>query len=139
MKTFVKSLLLTALLIFVDAEYLGSAAAQNNFVVPPDFPGRFASNIRPAPTYIDARVLVAGVAETHTFPANARMVIFSADCNFYANPNGVAAVPAADVTTGVGSELNPTAYYYATPGVSISLIAATNCVVTMSFYLNVAR
>ena len=49
---------------------------------------------RSAPLYIDARDLAASTNETHTVPAGADYVIFSADGDFYAKPNGAAAVPA---------------------------------------------
>jgi len=127
--------LLPMLLMFA----AGICAAQSNFVLPPDVPARYSSNIRPAPTYIDARVLAAGVAETHTMPANARFILFSANCDFYVNPNGTAAVPAADVTTGVGSELNPAAYYFSSPPTSISIISPVTCIVTMAIYLGPVR
>lgn len=119
---------------------LFAAQSVSNFVIPPDIPARYASNIRPAPTWIDARVLAANVAETHTMPANARFVLFSSDCGkFYVNPNGTAAVPAGDVTNGTASELNPAAYYFSAPPVSISIISPSTCVVTMSIYLGPVR
>lgn len=117
----------------------GAANSVGNFVIPPDIPARYASNIRPAPSYIDARVLAANTVESHTMPANARFVLFSSTCNFYVNPNGTAAVPAADVTDGTGSELNPAAYYWTTPPTSLSMIAPTACVVTMAIYLGPVR
>lgn len=111
------------------------AGAQGNFVIPPDVASRYASNIRPAPTYIDARVLAAGVAEVWTAPASTRFVVFSSNCNFYAKANAAAAVPAADVTDGSASELNPTAWYSTTPFTSIGVIAPTACIVTIAAYL----
>lgn len=129
--------ILYALLLISNAAF--AAGTVGNFIIPPDVAARYASNIRPAPTYIDARVLAANTAETHTMPSNTRFVLFSGNCNFYVNPNGTAAVPAADVTDGSGSELNPTAYYFSTPPTSLSLIAPTTCVVTMSVYLGPAR
>ena len=61
---------------------------------------------RCAPFYIDARDLAANTNETHTVPAGADFVFFSADGDFYAKPNGAAAVP-GDVTDGTASELKP--------------------------------
>ncbi len=88
---------------------------------------------RSAPNYIDARVLAANAAETHTVPAGAAFVIFSSDGDFYARPNTAAAVPGADVTDGSASELNPVIWDLA--GVtSISLVAAAARIVTLSFY-----
>lgn len=88
---------------------------------------------RPAPDYIDARVLAANTNEDHTVPATAKYVIFSADGDFYAKPGGTAAVPAADVTNGTGSELNPVIWDLT--GVStIGLIAEATRKVTLTFY-----
>lgn len=89
--------------------------------------------IRIAPTYVDARVLAATVSETHTLPSTARLVLFAADCNFYAKAGASAAVPAADVTDGTAAELNPAAWDV-TGLTQITLIAATACKVTLSIY-----
>ncbi len=87
----------------------------------------------PYATYVDARVLAAGVAETHTVPAGANKVIFSATADFYVKVGGTAAVPSADVTDGSGSMLNPQvrSIWGAT---TIGIIAPTTCIVTMEFY-----
>lgn len=85
--------------------------------------------------YVDNRVLAAAVAEQHTVPAGANWVLFSSDADFYAKfgTNPTAAVPAADVTDGTGSLLNPTVRYIS--GVAkISLVSSSACVVTMEFY-----
>lgn len=123
-----------AALLFATHTAFG-AGTVGNFVIPPDVPAKYPTNIRPAPTYTDARVLAANVAEVWTAPANARIVLFSSNCDFYANANAAAAVPAADVSDGTASELNPTAWYFSTPVTTIGLIAPTACVVTMAVYL----
>src|SRR5688572_24757680 len=88
--------------------------------------------IRSAPLYIDARDLAASTNETHTVPAGADYVIFSGDGDFYAKPNGAAAVP-SDVTDGTASELNPV--HWDLNGItSIGLIASAARKVTLSFY-----
>jgi len=112
-----------------------SAFAQSNFVVPSDIPRRYPSYIRPATAYVDAKVLAANVAEVWTAPANTRFVIFSANCDFYAKPNAAAAVPAADVSNGTASTLNPAGWYFSSPVVTIGLISATACTVTIEAYL----
>ena len=87
---------------------------------------------RSAPTYVDARDLAANTNETHTVPAGADYVIFSSDGDFYAKPNGAAAV-ASDVTDGTASELNP--LIWDLNGVtSLGLISASTRKVTLSFY-----
>ena len=89
---------------------------------------------RHAPSHVDARVLTANTNESHTVPAGARVVVFSATGDFYAEPGGTAAVPAADVTDGSASELNPTQWNL--DGVtSIGLIAPAATTITLSFYL----
>jgi hypothetical protein len=111
---------------------------QNNFVIPRASGANFPSNVRPVPTYVNARVLAANVAETTTLPAGTRIVIFSADCNFYASAVTSASIP-ADVTGGNASELNPSAWYFpntATQTQAISVISAVPCTVTFSAYTN---
>lgn len=113
----------------------GIATAQtvNRFRITSDSTGAYSSNIRSAPTWVDARVLASSTSETHTVPTGAAYVLFSADCNFYAKPGASAAVPASDVTDGTGSEQNPAAWQL-TGVTQITLIAASACKVTMSFY-----
>lgn len=114
---------------------LSTAFGQNNLVIPPDTNNRSSSLIRIAPTYIDARVLAAGVAETHTIPAGVNWVIFSSDCqpSFFARSGASVAVPAADVTNGTAGEMNPSAWRFFGE-TQISLIAPSACTVTMAFY-----
>lgn len=128
----------TFITLFAGLILLGASLpspAQSNFVIPSDFARRYASNIRPTPTYVDARVLAAGVAEVWTAPANTRFVVFSGNCNFYAKANAAAAVPAADVTDGTASELNPAAWYFSSPVTTIGVISSSACVLTISAYL----
>lgn len=82
---------------------------------------------------INNRVLASGVAESDTVPADARLVMFSSTGNFYCKINGTAAIPAADVTDGTGSELNPSVRSVEAAN-TISLIAPTACVVTLAYY-----
>ncbi len=101
------------------------------------FPGtnsQFSSLIRPVPSYVDARVLAASVAESQVVPAGSTWVLFSANCTFYAKANAAATVPGADTTNGSSSELNPAAWRITTGVISISVISPTACVITMSFY-----
>jgi hypothetical protein len=88
---------------------------------------------RSAPGHIDARALAANVAESHTVPAGAKFVIFGSDGDFYARPNGTAAVASADVTDGSGSELNPVIWDL-TGVTSIGLVSPAGRVVTLTFY-----
>jgi hypothetical protein len=117
-----------------DDELGRAQAAANNMRIELS-PGTGAStSIRPAPTYVDARVLAANVSETHTIPTGAGFVLFASTCNFYAKPGASAAVPAADVTDGTGSELNPAAWVITSSMTQITLISAVACTVTMVFY-----
>jgi hypothetical protein len=86
------------------------------------------------PLYVDARVLASGVAETVTIPATAKYVVFkSAPELFYVNWQGTAAAPAADVTDGTASELNPDVRYLGTLA-NFSIVAPATTIVTMLFY-----
>jgi hypothetical protein len=140
-----KNMVKTFIAIFVGLLVLGASLpsqAQNNFVIPRDASARNPSNIRSAPTYVQARVLAAGVSETITLPAGTRLVIFSSTCNFFAKTGASAAVPAADVTDGTASELNPTAWYYSnalTATQDVSVISSTACTVTASAYTGVLQ
>jgi hypothetical protein len=88
---------------------------------------------RNPPAHVNAAVLAAGTNESVTVPAGAAYVVFSAIGDFYARPGGTAAVPAADVTDGSASELNP-AIWHVTAGATIGLIAPEANIVTLSFY-----
>lgn len=88
----------------------------------------------PAPaTQIDAVVLAANTAETYTIPTGARFLLFSADGDFYVRYAGTAAIPAADITNGSGSELNPAMRYVKSLS-SISIIAPLDTIVTVCAY-----
>lgn len=94
----------------------------------------FAYGALRAPAYINARVLAANVAESISVPTYASFVLFSANCDFYASYDAdTAIVPNADVDDGTSNELNPTVRYV--PGLtSISVISASACILTASFY-----
>jgi hypothetical protein len=86
------------------------------------------------PQYINAQVLAAGVAETHTFGSGCAYAMFSANSDFYARWDGTAAtVAAADITDGTGSELNPRVRYV-TGQSTVSLIAPSATIVTIACY-----
>ena len=112
----------------------GRSYSQNAFVIPPEARGAFSSQLPVFPTYIDARVLAANTNETHTVPTGAKYVVFAANCAaFYAKQGGAAAVPAADVTDGTGSALNPAGF--GIDGISsIGLISPTACTVSLWFF-----
>ena len=126
---------LLVLLFFVGGAAFGQG---KSFVIPfspSSGPQTSASYVRASPNYTDARVLAASTNEAHTIPAGATMVIFSATCAaFYAIVGGTAAVPAADVTNGTASELNPIAWYLPTSATQVALIAPTACTITLSWY-----
>jgi len=88
---------------------------------------------RRPPGYVNTRVLAASTVETAAIPTGARYVIFSASGDFYARPDAAAAIPAADVTDGTASELNP-AMWDLSGVTDIRLIAGAATVVTLSFY-----
>lgn len=90
---------------------------------------------RQIPSSVMARVLAASTAESITVPAGARWVVFSCTASFYVNCYTTATVPAADVTDGTASELNPSAYELPLTDVpAISVISGSACVLTAAFY-----
>jgi hypothetical protein len=101
-----------------------------------DFVGKHPSYAINQPGLINAYALAAGVARTAIVPADAGKVIFAVDppgMPSYVNQAAAAAIPAADVTDGSASELCPEVRK-CTPGASISLIAASACMITLSYY-----
>jgi hypothetical protein len=92
----------------------------------------------PAPSdYVDVRVLAAATAERHTIPTGAKYVVFAADGTFYAKFGDVsvtAAIAAADVTDGTGSEINPEAREIPAGVGYISLIASAATVISLGFF-----
>lgn len=93
---------------------------------------------RPVPAYVLARALVASGAESFSVPTvngvKAQYVIFSSNCDFYANCYTTATVP-GDTTDGTASELNPAGYLIPSDVTAISVItAATSGIVTAAFY-----
>lgn len=87
--------------------------------------------------YINARVLAAGVAETFQAPAGAKYVLFSAEDTIYckiATSSTAAAIPAADVTDGTASEMNPGMRILPGDQAYISVIAPRATVVTIQYF-----
>jgi hypothetical protein len=92
---------------------------------------------------VDARVLAAGVEETHTIPTwndaasvahQANFVLFAANCDFYVRWDATVAVPAADVTDGTAGELNPTLRAVPAGVTTCHIISPQGGVVTMSWF-----
>jgi hypothetical protein len=89
---------------------------------------------------IDAAVLSANTADAFTVPTDsetgkkANYVVFASNCDFYLNTSATAAVPGSDVTNGTASEMNPTVRFLGGTVSTLSLISASSCIVTMSFY-----
>lgn len=106
-----------------------------NYLIPYPASGN-GEQPRPVPTSVMIRVLgVASTAESITVPAGAKRVIFGYTSNTYVNCYATAAVPAADVTDGTGSELNPSSYLLPQEVTTISVVSAVlNAVVIASFY-----
>jgi hypothetical protein len=115
------------------ASMFASAQTLSPFSIFPDTTRQFSSSVLIPPTYTDAIVLVANVSQTQAVPTGANWVIFSADCNFYAKTGASAAVPGATTTTGAAAMQNPAAWNVI--GITqITVVAATACKVTLSFY-----
>lgn len=84
---------------------------------------------RPPSGHVNARVL-AGAAESVTVPTGAKIAVFSATADFYANATATAAA-ATDIDNGTASELNPSVWDV-TGLTSISLFGTAS--VTVAFY-----
>lgn len=87
-----------------------------------------------APLYTDALVLVANTAQSQAVPTGAVFAIFSAGCNFFVQRSGVATVPGASTTNGSAAQQNPAGWYLNNGETSFSVISASGCIVTISFY-----
>jgi len=80
-----------------------------------------------------AVILSPGAPKSVSVPEGARVVVLSADGDFWCRIGGPAAVPTSDVLDGTASELNPICRSVA--GVSvIGLAAGANRVVNLVFY-----
>lgn len=79
--------------------------------------------------------VMTGSSQAVTIATGASVVSFSATGNFYVKwvAAGTAAIPAANVTDGTASELNPTVRNVAGLA-SFAIIGAAGVVVTVSFY-----
>ena len=82
---------------------------------------------------INAVVITGGSESTSTVPSDARWVLMSSDNDFYFIINATASVPAADVTNGSASELNPV-MRRVDPGDVLHFISDYDCVVTLAYY-----
>lgn len=138
LKFMTKAFIATFCILIGVAALVPPVKAQENFIIPTTADIRGPTYIRNAPTYVQARVLAANTAETIAFPAGTNIAVFAATCNFYASTTIPATVPAADVTNGTASELNPSAWYFAgssaqTPSVSV-ITSDASCIVTASAY-----
>lgn len=126
--------ILAAVLLGLLLSAIAPAQAQNNLNLGVVNNG-LSSFLPDIPIYIDARVLAATVNESHTVPTGARYVIFSSTCAaWYAKRGGTAAVPAADVTDGTASDLNPSGYRIPNGVTAIGFISPTACIVTMRWH-----
>ncbi|MCI0469254.1 MAG: hypothetical protein L0Y62_04225 [Nitrospirae bacterium] len=88
------------------------------------------------PDYVDARILVANVHESHTVPAGAQFVVLIVEANIWIKFGGSAAIPPWDITDGSASILVPAgASGYALEGATtIGLIADSNTKVCLQFF-----
>ena len=92
-----------------------------------------------APNYVNAAVLASSVGQAFDVPEGAQFVSFKGSVDFYVKYGSTAAaVPTSSLSTGNGSELNPTTRSIgstnATTGLSVISPSAGN--VTMSWYTN---
>lgn len=83
--------------------------------------------------HVDVRILTADTHKSHTIPAEAKFVLFSADNPFYCKLGDTATIPTGDITDGSGSERNP-AFRAIGDATTIGLISETANKITMLFY-----
>lgn len=129
---------LVAAAMFCAAMALFGAGSQ-----PPDLSSTLRDAVRRPSTYVNARILSAGVPVTETVPtfagsATASRVeaVFFASCPvYYFSSNGTAAEPTVDATDGSSSEGNPAALQFS-QGASFMLVAPTACKVTIAYYFS---
>ena len=87
--------------------------------------------------WVDARVLAANTAESHTVPTGAKYVLVTVTGNAWVNVGGTAAVAAADVTNGTGSVMvvNTLPRMFALNGATaVGVIAPDIQTVCLEFY-----
>lgn len=90
-----------------------------------------------ASDYVDAHVLATGVAETFAKPVNARFCRLSGTVLFFYSTTGVAAVPAADIVTGLApvAVVAPNQPLICVDDIaSISVVAGTAATVTAEWW-----
>lgn len=92
-------------------------------------------------TYVDARVLAAGVAETVTVPANMDVVFLTSSAGtLYLRVGGTAAAPSGDVTDGTGSEIVLSgSTRRVTPAQTFSVVNTANATLTLCYNTAIRR
>lgn len=110
------------------------AAPPGSLWIPNSIPSGQSTLTPPRPLYTDVLVLVANTSQTQAIPAGSQFVVFSGACNFFAAAGGTATVPAASTTTGLAPQQNPAAWFLNAGDTQITLVAASGCIVTLSFY-----
>lgn len=129
---------LIALFVLAGCLFTGLAQAAGTvgaLAIPPA-PGReYSAYFIAAPTYTDALVLSANTSVTQAIPSGAHWVVLSGACNFFAILGaGPAVVPGSTTTDGTAAMQNPSAWYIPSGTTQISVIAASTCIVTLSFW-----
>ncbi len=83
---------------------------------------------------IGSLVFSAAGAQSFTIPAGANLVYIGCNAgNLYVVPNGAAAVPTGNLSTGQ-SEINPSPFRWVNGVTTIGIAADSACVVTLSFW-----
>ncbi len=134
----IRNMVTVVLAVLGAAALIGVLYATN----PPMLNTVLRDDIRPAPTYVNDRVLATDTAETETVPtfdtsrSGYRVdAIYSANCaDYYIRFGGTAAAPSADVSDGTGSEHNPSALQFAQND-AFSIVSPTACKVSIAYYL----
>lgn len=129
MKTKIAFLLVAALAVFVAIKI---TAAPPEISLLPTANGPHIG-ARTKPQHVNAIVLDGTNPTTNAVPSGARFVLFAANGNYFARPDGVVTVPGASITDGTAGEINPTVWDV-TVVTNIHIIASAVTTVTLSFY-----
>jgi hypothetical protein len=82
-------------------------------------------------------VLVANTENHITIPTAANKVVINSTVDVYfqiGNSTVSASVPSSNVTNGLGSDLNPSVYYFKPTDTTISAISTIAGIVSLNFY-----
>lgn len=87
-------------------------------------------------SFVNAKVLLAGVAERDTIPSGYQLVFISSTNNVFTkfgDSSVIASIP-NDVSNGSAAELNSSGYHLGSGHTHISIISDVDCIATLAYY-----